>query len=308
MGRTAKRLAVLVVCLAVAVIAGSSPAAAGWPVIGTLKVWAGGIPARLGAGGTLDLTINYSQDSPDTMRPGAFGVNVWNTNDPSADLGRDAFTASYLNPLTQQWQEATSSAGDGDRILDISSQPGLQVLPNTTASVRVKITFGSSARVGTYRLQAMVPSIQLITSDGVSDAAILNYHWPHYDFRYGSVAAPAPPVATHPASGTRTPAPASAAQPVPSASSNGSAAAVPTAGPTVSTSSVDPMVATVPVAALEPRALSVWPYLGGVVTIAFLASLGYGLRRRGTKGSTFPAAETVSDVDSGGQPVQETAR
>ena len=145
-----------------------------------------------------------------------------------------------------------------------------------------------------------MPSIQLLTPDGISEAALLNYHWPLYDFRYGSAAAPAPPVATHPASGPRPSAPAPAAQPVPAASPDGSAAAVPTASPTVSASSVDSMVATVPVASLEPRALSVWPYLGGVVTIAFLTAVGYGLRRRRTKVSTFAAAETESDAVGAG--------
>jgi hypothetical protein len=310
MGRMAKRLAVLLAGLAVAVAAGSSPAAAGWPVIGTLKVWAAGIPGSLGAGGTVDLTINYSQDSRDTLSPWMFGVSLWDTNDPSADLGFDAFTASYLNPLTQQWQEATSSSGNGDRMLDIStSRPVLRVPPNTTASVRVKVTFGSAARAGVYRLQAMLPAIQLLASDGNSDPAILDYDWPQYDFRYGSAAPPAPPRATHPASGTRAPArtaaPVPVVPPVPSASPDGSPAPVPTASPAVSTSSVGPMVATVPVAGPEPRALSVWPYVGGVVAIVFLATGGYGLRRRRTKVSTSPATGTVSDVDGGGTPVGE---
>jgi hypothetical protein len=252
---------------------------AGWPTIGTLKVWGGGIPAHLATGGAIDLTVYYSQDSPDTLIPWTFAVSLWNTSAPG-DVVVNTISASWLNPATQAWQDSTNVGDNGTWTLNLPDAQRPKVAPNTTASVRVRLTFAAAARPGIYRLQLM-PGVgqSLQTPQGTPDEAILNSRWPQYDIPYGNATAPASP---HPTKATSTgraapPPAASAAAPSPSDP--------PSPSPSIAVAS--PSGSTAP-AVVELTSHTIhrspaWPYLavsGPVVLLA--AAGGYLLWRRRT--------------------------
>jgi hypothetical protein len=189
--------------------------------------------------------------------------------------------------------------------LDIStSRPRVNVPPNTTASVRVRLTFAPSTRPGAYRLQVMPAlSYQLFTPGGVNDPAILNYNWPEYNVQYGA-AAPATPHATPPAPARQVPKPMNPSpsvtqSPSPSAATS---AAAPSTAPSASASG-SPAAATVEIAAHETRSRSAWPYLGALVAAALLAAGGYRLRRRHANAWTSSEPEEVpSPIESHHKP------
>jgi hypothetical protein len=301
MSRLTGRLAVLLACLTAAVGIGSPAVAA--PPIGTLKVWAGGVPSRLGTAGTIDLTMYYSQNSPDTLSPAMFAVGLWNPTAPGDVMA--TVSASWLNPLTQAWQASTRTTNDW--ILDMPSQPEVKVPPNTTASARVRLTFAPSARPGTYRLQLMPANAYwLLTPGGVEDSAILDYHWPQYDIVYGTAAAPATPQTARPAPTGKAAKPTTSLLPsvTQSASPAVSVSPSPTA-PTAPTASASgsPVAATVELAAHGTRGGSTWPYLGALVAGVLLAAGGYGyrLRRRRVNGPASSEPEQAPG-SAGGHP------
>lgn len=227
---------------------------------------------------------------------GVVRVSLWNTAAP----GDPVVSASWLNPLTQSWQESTTATG-GDWTLDIStSQPRLNVPPNTTASVRVRLTFAPSTRPGAYRLQVMPAlSSQLFNPQGVNDLAVLNYNWPQYNIQYGTAAVPATPHATPSAPARQAPKPTNPSPFVTQSPSPfpATSAAVASTAPSASASG-GPAVSTVEMAAHETRSRSAWPYLAALAAVALLAAGGYWLRRHANGWTSSEPEQVPSATES----------
>jgi hypothetical protein len=302
---TVRRLVVVAACLATSVLVGATPAVAGWPTIGKLKVSATGVPASLNAGGTINLTMYYSQNSHDTLNPIMFGLEMWNMAAPGTGQSHGV-TVSWLNPLTQAWQASTGVDGNGTWTLDISTAAQkVLVKPNTTAAVHLRITLSGSAYHGTYHVQpSPALSYTMLTAAGVDDPAILDYEWPQYTFAFGTAAASSPhtgrptPTATskpRPRASTRTPAVPPSAPPSPMAPA---AAGLSTQWPTIDAAPPSLAVVTVDLAADRPAARATWWYLG-VAVLALLAAgaAGYLIRlRRATATDATPTDATPADA------------
>lgn len=141
--------------------------------IGTLKEWASGIPKSLHRGGTIDLTMSYTQKSRDVLAPGSFALSLWNFAAPGEKQLR-GISGTWWNPVHHRWEKASYYDSNGLIGFDLpGSSPTIKVASGKVAHIYVRVTFGKTAYTGTWHFEPMVDSYQLLTSKGTYDPNFL---------------------------------------------------------------------------------------------------------------------------------------
>ncbi|MFJ3229867.1 hypothetical protein [Streptomyces sp. NPDC086787] len=141
--------------------------------IGTMKEWAGGIPKSVHRGGTIHLTMSYTQNSRDTLLPLSFGLSLWNFSAPGEKQLRGV-SATWWNPGHRRWEKASHQESNGFFGFDIPDDSTVRLAPGKVGHVYVRVTFGKTAYTGKWHFEPMVSAYQLVTPKGKSDNNFLS--------------------------------------------------------------------------------------------------------------------------------------
>lgn len=137
--------------------------------IGTLKEWASGIPKSFHRGGTIDVTMSYTQKSRDVLAPSGFALSLWNFAAPGFKQMR-GISATWWNPVHRRWEKASYYDSNGLIGLNLPGySPTVKVASGKVGHVYLHVTFSKSAYTGTWHFEPMVNSYWLLTSKGAYD-------------------------------------------------------------------------------------------------------------------------------------------
>jgi hypothetical protein len=151
-----------------------APASAGTAphAIGHEISWTHGIPSTAKRGQTITFTLWCNQNSPDRMEVWDYDLSVGNLANPG--MGQlKGLTLSFLNPLTDRWQKPAYADQNGTLEFELGGR-GVILPPKWSGHVDMRITFGASARLGTWTIDPAAGSYTLINAHGVDDP---NFVW-----------------------------------------------------------------------------------------------------------------------------------
>ena len=159
-------------------VAIATPAPPNLPV-GTLYTAAKGIPASVKRGQTINLVIWYMQRSKDVLVPVQDQVTLWNPNGVNArGSSAPGVTVSWLNPVTGRWQPSNwITDHNTEQYLVLPATPEIKVTSGYWAHVDARITFSSSAALGTWHVMPEgANGYMLQTAKGAWASGFLNSH------------------------------------------------------------------------------------------------------------------------------------
>ena len=164
----------LALCVATAVPAQAATdrASSAWPTVGKMTTWVPNLPKAVWKGGrALTFTIDTRQTSDDIV-VAEWYIGMFNVGDnAAANSETRGVTVRWQNPWTKKWEKAYDIQRTGG--WSVGPPAGRSLTHDKTLRLQIKISFGKTAWVGRWQMEAIVNSYSVYNKAGKNIPATL---------------------------------------------------------------------------------------------------------------------------------------
>ena len=153
-------------------------------IAGTVTTTMSGVPSHLAVDDTFETILTIRSGSADSIEVIDVCLGMWNP-DQDGFSQTEGIVVAWQDPSSGAWVDSSRVDANGEWTLDRSD--GITVIPPYGSDkVRVRVTMGGAAQLGTEHIDANgVCAYALFDSSGANVPGVLNYNFPQKSFSYG---------------------------------------------------------------------------------------------------------------------------